>query len=167
MESSTPTDPTPPTEPLPPTAPVVPTPPSPDPAEREVRSDQFRTLRRWLIVVGVWAVAATAIGVLAFIEARNAKDASDSRATQADIDQVRDRLRDDIDDLDAQVDSRATRAEVSALEPRIKKAQRDATTARDEATKATDDTGELKPRVNELQTQVDTLETRVDASGDN
>jgi hypothetical protein len=147
-----------------PTEPLPPPPPSPDPAEREVRSDQVRSLRRWLIVAGVWAVAATAIAVLAFVEARDAKNETSSRATQADIDRVRDRLREDIDDLGVRVDALPTQAEVDGLDTRVRKAQREATKAGNDASDAKDDASKASTKVGDLEDRVTTLESDADDS---
>jgi uncharacterized protein YlxW (UPF0749 family) len=156
-----------PTEPLPPTQQSAAGQPSPDPAEREVRSDQIRSLRRWLIVAGVWALAATAIAVVAYLEARDAKDESSSRATQGDIDRVRNRLREDIDDLGQQVDGLPTQAEVNGVDTRVRKAQREATKATNDAADAGDDARRANTKANNLEERVSTLETESNDSSRN
>ena len=45
-------------------------PPPPKPATAE----DLRGLRRWLLVAGVWAVAATAIAVIALVKANDANN---------------------------------------------------------------------------------------------
>lgn len=138
--------------------------PPTDPEDRVVRRGDLRGLRRWLIVTSIWAIAATAIGVVAFLEARDAKESSTSRATQGDIDKVSDRLTKDIDELGSQVDGLPTQSEVSSLQTRVRKAQRDATKATNDASDATDDVSNLRGRVSDLEDQVDALETEVDSN---
>lgn len=150
MESSTPTE---------------PRPPEPPPALEEQQPatrGELQTLRRWLIVAGVWAVAATAVGVLAFLEARDAKSESSSRATQADIDRLNDKLTKEIDELRTQIDGLPTQSQVSQLQTRIRNAQRDAKAATDDATKATDDIKSLRTRVTDLESDVNSLQTAAD-----
>ena len=49
-------------------------PPAPDGDARPATIADLRSLRRWLVVAAVWAVAATAIAVLAFITASDDDD---------------------------------------------------------------------------------------------
>jgi septal ring factor EnvC (AmiA/AmiB activator) len=155
VESSTPTEPQPPAPP-----------PTPAAEDRVATRGELRSLRRWLIVAGIWAVAATAIGVIAFVEARDAKDDSTSRATQADIDRVRDRLREDIDELGTRVDGLPTQSEVSQLESRIRKAQRDTTKATDDAADGKADANRALRRLDDLEPRVETLENASDDTSD-
>jgi predicted nuclease with TOPRIM domain len=135
--------------------------------EEAIEHDGLRTVRRWMIVLSIWALAATAIAVIAFMEARDAKSEQDSSqaATRADIERVQQRLRDDVDELRTDVDRLPTQAEYSQLQTRLRKAQRDATTARDDATAASDDAAELKPKVEALERQVNSLESTADNGG--
>ncbi len=157
MESSTPTEPQAP-------KPVAPESSREAAAERAATRSELRTLRRWLLVTGIWAVAATAIAVVAYLEARDTRNEQDSAvsATQADIDRVQARLRGDVDELRTDLAQRPTRAEISQLQTRLRKAQRDATAARDDATKASDDVAELRPKVEALEREVDALQAAAD-----
>ena len=58
----------------------------------------LKTLRRWLIVAGVWAVAATAIAVFALVKADEADDAGREQAA-GDLDRVQRQLDSRIDEL--------------------------------------------------------------------
>jgi predicted nucleic acid-binding Zn-ribbon protein len=127
--------------------------------DRPATHGELRTLRRWLVVASIWALAATAIAVVAFLQAQDAKDESSSRATQSDIDRVRDRLRSDVDSVQAEVDDLPTRADYSQLQTRLRKTQRDANQAGDDAADAKDDADKAQSSVSDLEDRVDTLET--------
>jgi chromosome segregation ATPase len=151
-------------------APTEPRPPEEDPDvvddHRPASYGELRRLRRWLLVATVWAIAATAIAVVAFLEARDAKDAQSSatNATQADIDRVRDRLTEDVQELRDQVDQLPTSNEVDQLATRVRKAQRDANSADNEASDANDAVNSLESRVEDLEESVDSLESSSDGN---
>ena len=90
-------------------------------------------MRRWLIVTAVWAVAATALGVIALIQA-NKDDEAGKTQSAADLARVQRDLAGRIDDLKAQVDGLPTSDDVSKLENRIK----DLETKADRTTSALD-----------------------------
>lgn len=146
-----------------PTRPVDPKPAATDPVvvDDPVHPDRLRTLRRWMAVLSIWALAATAIAVLAFVEARDAKSEQDSArsATRADIERVQQRLRTDVDQLRADVDRLPTQAEVNQLQTRLRRVQRDATAAANDASTASTDADDLATQLEALESQVDSLET--------
>ena len=61
---------------------------------------QLKSTRRWLAVAGVWAVAATALGVIALIQA-NKEDDSGKTQSAADLARVQKNLSSRIDDLES------------------------------------------------------------------
>jgi polyhydroxyalkanoate synthesis regulator phasin len=132
--------------------------------EEAIEHDGLKTVRRWMIVLSVWALAATAIAVLAFIEARDAKSEQNSAqtATKADIERVQQGLRSDVDELRSDVDQLPTQAEFNQLQSSTRKAQKDANSAAKDATAANDDVAELKTSVEALERQVNSLETTAD-----
>ena len=104
------------------------------------------------LVAGVWAVAATALGVIALIEAN--KDDTE----RPDRSRRRARPRPEaaelgrIDDLESRIDDLPTSDDVSKLDDRLKAVEDDADKSRAAADK-------LSGRVDALETQVDDLET--------
>ena len=122
--------------------------------ERPATLADLRSLRRWLAVAGIWAVAATALGVIALIEA-NKDDSADQTKAAGELGQVQRQLNSRIDDLESQIDDLPTSDDVSKLDGRLKTVEDDADKSRAAADK-------LSGRVDALETRVDDLEGRVD-----
>jgi polyhydroxyalkanoate synthesis regulator phasin len=122
--------------------------------ERPATLADLRSLRRWLAVAGIWAVAATALGVIALIEA-NKDDSADQTKAAGELGQVQRQLNSRIDDLESRIDDLPTSDDVSKLDGRLKTVEDDADKSRAAADK-------LSGRVDALETRVDDLEGRVD-----
>jgi hypothetical protein len=140
--------------------------PGPPPVERRERPlsedelpasvAQFKSLRRWLIVAGVWAVAATALGVFALIQANEGEEAGREEATGR-LGQVQRQLDSRIDDLNERVGALPTSDDVSNLDDRLGQVE-------DDLSKATEDIGRLNRRVDDLEGRVDELEQSAEAT---
>jgi archaellum component FlaC len=114
----------------------------------------IRSLRRWLVVAGIWAVAATALAVIALLEAN--KDDSDAQTQAAgELGRVQRQLNSRLDDLESRVDDLPTSDDVSKLDGRLKSVE-------DGLDKNTTATERLSGRVDDLEGRVDDLETRVE-----
>ena len=117
--------------------------------DRPATLGDLRSLRRWLIVAAVWAVAATALGVIALIQANDAKNDTEGRTqSAADLARVQRDLAGRIDDLKSQVDGLPTSDDLQKLDGRIKDVEKKA-----------DGTGSA---IDKLNGRVDDLEQRVD-----
>jgi hypothetical protein len=121
--------------------------------ERAATLADIRGLRRWLVVTAVWAAAATALGVIALIQA-NKDDTSGRTQSAADLARVQRDLAGRIDDLKSQVDALPTSDDVSKLDSRIKELE----TKADKSASASD-TDKLNNRVDDLEQRVDDLES--------
>jgi septal ring factor EnvC (AmiA/AmiB activator) len=123
--------------------------------DRAATLGELRSTRRWLAVTAVWAVAATALGVFALIEAN--KD-DDSARTQAagELGRVQRSLNDRIDELQSRIDDLPTSDDLSKLDGRIK----DLENAGD---KTSADVERLGNRVDDLESRVDQLEQASEA----
>jgi septal ring factor EnvC (AmiA/AmiB activator) len=119
--------------------------------DRPATLGDLRSLRRWLIVTAVWAVAATALGVIALIQANKDDDAGKTQSA-ADLARVQSDLSGRIDDLKSQVDGLPTSDDVSKLDNRIKDVEK-----RADSTSA--DIDKLNGRVDDLEQRVDDLES--------
>ena len=119
--------------------------------DRAATLGDLRSLRRWLVVTAVWAVAATALGVIALIQA-NEDDDSGRTQSAADLARVQRDLAGRIDDLKAQVDELPTSDDLAKLDGRIKDVEKkvDRTGA---------DLDKLNGRIDELEQRVDELES--------
>ena len=111
---------------------------------------QFKGLRRWLIVAGVWAVAATALAVFALIQA-NQEDEAGREEAAGQIGRIERQLNDRIDDLEQRIEGLASSEDVANLEDRLGQVE-------DEASGAAQDVERLGNRVDDLESRVDQLE---------
>jgi septal ring factor EnvC (AmiA/AmiB activator) len=118
--------------------------------DRPATRGDLRSLRRWLLVAAVWAVAATALGVIALIQA-NKDDTEGRTESAADLARVQSDLAGRIDDLKSQVDGLPTSDDVSKLDGRIKDLEKKA-----DATGS--DVDKLNGRVDDVEKRVDDLE---------
>jgi TolA-binding protein len=117
---------------------------------------QFKSLRRWLIVAGVWAVAATAIAVFALIQA-NQEDEAGRQEAAGELGRVQRQLNNRIDGLEERIEGLPTSDDVASLDDRLSQAE-------DDASKATQDVERLNNRVDDLEGRVDELEQAPDTS---
>jgi septal ring factor EnvC (AmiA/AmiB activator) len=118
--------------------------------DRPATLGDLRSLRRWLAVTAVWAVAATALGVFALIEADKDDDSGRTQSA-ADLARVQKDLNSRIDDLESRVDDLPTSDDLSKLDGRIKDLE-------NKADKATSDLDKLNGRVDDLEQRVGDLE---------
>jgi polyhydroxyalkanoate synthesis regulator phasin len=130
--------------------------------DRPATVADIRGLRRWLVVTAVWAVAATALGVIALIEA-NKDDESGRTKSAADLARVQKDLNGRIDDLESRVDDLPTSDDVSKLDGRIKDLENKADGTSSDLDKLDGRIGDLEKRVDDLessqQTQTNTTTT--------
>jgi septal ring factor EnvC (AmiA/AmiB activator) len=130
--------------------------------ERPATLADIRGLRRWLVVTAVWAAAATALGVIALIQA-NKEDTSGQTQSAADLARVQRDLAGRIDDLRSQVDALPTSDDVSKLDNRIKDVEKKADSTGSDIDKLNGRVDDLKKRVDDVEqaqeTQTNTTTT--------
>ena len=119
--------------------------------DRAATVGDLRSLRRWLLVTAVWAVAATALGVIALIQA-NKDDESGRTQSAADLARVQKDLAGRIDDLESRIDDLPTSDDLSKLDGRIKEVEK-------KADGTGSDIDKLNGRVDDLEKSVDDLES--------
>jgi septal ring factor EnvC (AmiA/AmiB activator) len=123
----------------------------------------LRSLRRWLLVTAVWAVAATALGVFALIQA-NKDDTSGQNATAADLARVQRDLAGRIDDLKAQVDAMPTSDDLSKLDNRIKDVEKKADSTGSDIDKLNGRVDDLEKRVDDVEQQQSQTQTQTNTT---
>jgi TolA-binding protein len=128
-----------------------------DDDNRAATLGELRSTRRWLAVAAVWAVAATALGVFALIEANRNDDAAQTQAA-GELGRVQRALNDRIDGLESRIDELPTSDDVSKLDGRIKDIE-DATDT------AATNTERLGSRLDDLESRVDDLEQASESQG--
>ena len=114
---------------------------------------QVKSLRRWLIVAGVWAVAATALAVFALIQA-NQEDEAGREEAAGELGRVQRQLNSRIDELEQRIEGLPSSEDVSKLEDRLGQVE-------DDASQATQDVERLGNRLDDLEGRVDELEQEV------
>jgi septal ring factor EnvC (AmiA/AmiB activator) len=128
-----------------------------DDDDRAATLGELRTTRRWLAVAGVWAVAATALGVFALIEANQEDDAARTQAT-GELGRVQRALNDRIDELESRIDELPTSEDVSNLDNRIKDIE-------EGADQSATNVERLGNRLDDVETRVDELEQANEQQG--
>lgn len=116
---------------------------------------QFKSLRRWLIVAGVWAVAATALAVFALVQA-NQEDEEGRQQAAGELGRVQSQLNNRIDDLEQRIEGLPTSDDVSNLDDRLAQAE-------DDTSKASQSVERLGNRMDDLEERVDQLEQEADS----
>jgi TolA-binding protein len=122
--------------------------------ERPATLADIRSLRRWLAVAAIWAVAATALAVIALLEANKDDSAEQTRAA-GELGRVQRQLNSRIDDLESRIAELPTTDDVSKLDGRLKAVE-------DAADKSATATERLSGRVDDLEAGVDDLESRIE-----
>src|SRR5436190_23806647 len=102
-----------------------PPPPAPEEDAQLASRGELRSLRRWLAVAGVWALAATAVAVIALIKATDQH--SDSRAdVSRQIGDAEQALDHRIDSLRSRIDTLPTSQDLTRVDDRLKRAEDEA-----------------------------------------
>ena len=127
--------------------PVPTTEPPRERAPRPATPEDLRNLRRWLLVTGVWAVAATAIAAIALVVANRANDDEEVARASGQIGVLRRDLNERIDALSDRVDELPRSRDVAKLDGRLKAVE--------------DDAGSTSDRIDRLDGRIDDLESKV------
>ena len=111
---------------------------------RTSSSAELRRLRRWLVVAIVWAMAGSAVGVIALIEERNRND-EEARTTASGLAKLQRSLNGRIDSLEKKLDAQDKR--INSLEGSLEEAKSSA----DLAASARESVQALTERVQDLE----------------
>jgi septal ring factor EnvC (AmiA/AmiB activator) len=143
-----------------------PTPSAPPPAEppsKPATADDLRGLRRWLLVAGVWAAAATAIAVIALVKANDASNQEETARTTGQLTREQKALSRRVDDVEGRLDELAPAEDVTRLDQRLKKVENAASKTSDRVEALGNDLDDLEGRVEDLEqaaeSNTDTTET--------
>jgi TolA-binding protein len=136
---------------------------SADPAP--ATTDDVRSLRRWLLVAGVWAAAATAIAVIALITANQDDSEEIGARTASQIGRVQRSLTERLDQIEQRLDELAPAEDVTRLDNRLQKVEERAGKTLDRVDTIAGDVDDLQTRVEELEQQPETT-PEADTEGD-
>lgn len=136
------------------------------PPDAPATVEDVRASRRWTVVALAWAIAASAIAVLALIQAGK-DDNSNKTPTQTtqsvspkDLEDFKSQTNDRLDAFSRRLNDAAAQTDVQKLDKRLAKAEDDASQAKDDAGKQTDSITQLQADVKDLQQRVDDLESQ-------
>jgi septal ring factor EnvC (AmiA/AmiB activator) len=115
---------------------------------------ELRTLRRWLIVAGVWAVAASAIAIIALLTANDDSNKNSPRAvTGSQLSGVQRDLDERIDALEKQIKTLPSSSDVSKLDSRLKAVENKSDSTASDLKAERKDVDALKKRVDDVEQQ--------------
>ena len=109
-----------------------------------------KSVRRWAIVAGVWAVAATALAVIALVKP-NDDSSETAAAANRSINRLQDRLDDRFDQLEGRVNRLPQSADLQKLQDRVSSVEDDVEQAARDAKAARDSIGKLQDRVDKVE----------------
>ena len=124
--------------------------------EPPVTRDDLRALRRWILVAGVWAVAATAVALIALLDTSGddaERTATGAVNSAAEVREAQDGLDKRLDKLDARLGDLPQAKDVSNLQRRLLKIE-------GESKKASTDAGNAEDKVTDLGDRVKAIEDK-------
>jgi Skp family chaperone for outer membrane proteins len=132
----------------------------PDPNALPATKGDVRDLRRWVIVAGVWAAAASAIAIIALISGNDSTKSSDRTSTDiaAQVARAQRSLDKRIGDLNTKIQQLPTSGDVSKLDSRLKAVE-------SKSSQAATDAKDARSKVSDLETRVKSLEQAQQGSG--
>ena len=119
-------------------------------------ADDLRSIRRWLLVAGVWAAAATAIAVIALVTASQDDSEEIGARTASQIGRVQRDLNERLDQIEQRLGELAPAEDVTRLDNRLKKVEQTASKTSDRIGTVADDVDDVQSRVEELEQQTET-----------
>jgi septal ring factor EnvC (AmiA/AmiB activator) len=151
-------------QPEPPRGPEPPLEPVDDAAPATV--GELRSLRRWLVVAGIWAVAASAIAIIALLAANdNAQPKrSPGAVTGTQLTGVQRDLDQRIDALEKKAKSAPSSKDVSKLQDRLKTVEDRSDSTRSDLKAVRSDLDDLKKRVDNVEKQQQQSSTGTDTT---
>ena len=114
---------------------------------------EVRSLRRWLVVTGVWAVAASAIAIIALLDAGEDEQRDPGFARIGQLNRFQENVNERLDELESRIEELPTSEDVRRLDRRLRQAETRASGAQDDASGVREDVDDLQQRVEELESQ--------------
>ncbi len=140
------------------------------PPDAPATVEDVRASRRWTWVALAWAIAASAIAVIALI---NSNDTSNDKTTTTapttdQTAQIEKFVKDTNDRLDAfsrRLNDKAAQTDVDKLDKRLTNVEKGASQAKDDAAQQAKDIQQLQTDVKDLQQRMDDLESQQQNQG--
>ena len=135
------------------------------PPDAPATVEDVRAARRWTWVALAWAIAASAIAVIALVSSGDESDEQPARTTP-DVTPRVEKLEEDtnarLDAFSRRLNDRAAESDLQKLNQRLEKAEEEASQASEQAGDQTDAVEQLQTDVDDLQQRVDELESQQD-----
>jgi hypothetical protein len=122
----------------------------------QVTREDLKGLRRWVIVAGVWAVAATAVALIALLDSSDSDARKEADEAAGRVTRTERKLGRRLDALETRLEGLPRSEDVSKLQGRLARAETDASKAAESARSADEKVGELEDRVQALEDAADT-----------
>lgn len=119
--------------------------------QEPLRAEDLRGLRRWVIVAVVWAVAATAVALIALLDTSQNDAEQEAEDTSRRVTRVERTLDGRIDALEKRLDELPRSEDVSKLEGRLTRAERTVSAASRNARSADRTVTDLEGRIEQLE----------------
>jgi septal ring factor EnvC (AmiA/AmiB activator) len=130
------------------------------PPDAPATVEDVRATRRWTWVAFAWAIAASAVAVLALIQANDGSSNDDRRATQGpdvsgQLRRFEQQTNDRLDQFSRRLKDRAAQSDIEDIDKKL-------TGLEDDLSKVRSSSSDQADALKQLQTGVDDLEQRVD-----
>ncbi|HYZ27726.1 MAG TPA: hypothetical protein VE570_01620 [Thermoleophilaceae bacterium] len=129
------------------------------PPDAPATVEDVRAGRRWTIVALVWAVAASAIAVIALIQAGNDSQPAQTQTSQSVTPQ---QFQDFQKETNARLDAFSRRLKDRAAAADVQKLDKRLSQLENQVSQLSDDTGKQSDTITQLQTDIKDLQQRVD-----
>jgi septal ring factor EnvC (AmiA/AmiB activator) len=138
------------------------------PPDAPATVEDVRASRRWTWVALAWAIAASAIAVIALVTGSNSASSNGSQTT-TDLTPRIDKLEQDtnarLDAFSRRLSDKASSADLQKLDKRLTTVEDDLTQTKDDLVKQTDAVTQLQTDVKDLQQRVGDLESKQQGQG--
>lgn len=140
------------------------------PPDAPATIEDVRAGRRWTIVALAWAIAASAIAVIALVQNSNDKSNGNqpTQTTQSvspqQLDDFKNQTNDRLDAFSRRLSDRAATADLQKLDKRLTQLEDDSSQAKDDESKQTDAITQMQADIKDLQQRVSDLENQQNQS---
>jgi septal ring factor EnvC (AmiA/AmiB activator) len=127
--------------------------------------EDVRASRRWTIVALVWAIAASAIAVIALINANdNSNGTQQTPTTQSvspkELQDYENQVNDRLDAFSRRLNDTAAQGDVEKLDKRLTQVEDDLSQVKSDSGKTSDTVTQMRADIKDLQQRVDDLESQ-------
>jgi septal ring factor EnvC (AmiA/AmiB activator) len=143
------------------------------PPDAPATVEDVRGNRRWTVVALVWAVAASAIAVIALVQANNNDNNSSNTTTTStgqsvspsDFQNFQKQVNDRLDAFSRRLNDTASSADVQKLDKQLTSLSNDVSTVKSDQSKQGDSITQMQSDIKDLQNRVNKLESQQQSGG--